>query len=210
MIIVLIGLPGSGKGTQGQLLANKLKLPLIATGDMFRKMMQSNGEEGALLNGLISQGKLVPSELVNKVVEKILQHPEYQGGCIIDGYPRNLEQVKFLAEITKQDIKAIYFEISQALIQKRILGRFSCVGCGKIYNKYYSRPKIDNVCDICQSTSFTYRKDDDEQTLIKRINEYKTETYPIIDYFKKQGQCHIIDASRTTEAIFTELENLFR
>lgn len=210
MIIVLIGLPGSGKGTQGQLLAEKIKLPLISTGDMFRKMLQSNGEEGALLNDFISQGKLVPSKLVNKVVEKFLGQQEYKNGCIIDGYPRNLEQVKFLEEITKQDIKVIYFEISEGLIRKRILGRFSCVGCGKIYNSYYTRPKVENVCDICKSTNFTYRKDDDEQTLIKRINEYKTETYPIIDYYKKRGGCYVIDASKTTGEISAELESLFR
>ena len=210
MIIVLLGLPGSGKGTQGQLLAEKLKVPIISTGDMFRQMLKSNEEEGVLLNSFISQGKLVPTKLVNQLVKKFLGQQEYKNGCIIDGYPRNLEQVKFLEEITKQEIKAIYFQVSEETIRKRILGRFNCAECGKIYNSYYANPKVENVCDICKSTNFTYRKDDDEQTLIKRINEYNTETYPIIDYYKKLGNLCSVDASKATDEVSIQLESLFR
>ena len=147
MLILLIGLPGSGKGTQGKFLANKLHLPHLSTGDMFRKMAKREDSEAKLLKQYIDTGKLVPGNLVNKIVEKFLADEEYKNGCVLDGYPRNLEQAKFLEEITKQPITVIYLNIDDDIVIKRILGRFTCAVCEKNYNSYFDKPKIENVCD---------------------------------------------------------------
>lgn len=210
MIIVLIGPPGSGKGTQGKLLAEKLNLPHISTGDMFREMAKLGNEEVALIKGYMEQGKLVPSELVNKVVEKYLSDEQYKIGCVLDGYPRNLEQANFLQNAIKQDIKVIFFDVDDQMIIKRILGRFNCINCGQIYNSYFVKPKIDNVCDICNSKDFAHRKDDDEQIIKRRIREYKVETSPLINYYQHNADFYVIDASKDKEEVASVLDKLLK
>lgn len=207
MIFALIGPPGSGKGTQGQFLSQKLLLPHLSTGDMLRKMVDSGAEEGKLANEYMNNGKLVPSELVNKIVKKCLSLAEYEKGCLLDGYPRNIEQAKFLEKI-RHDIKILYFAADDQIIIKRILGRYNCKNCGKIYNKYYFKPKQDGICDICGSSSFSYRNDDDEASVKRRLTEYKRETYPLVDYYQKGGHLFKIDANKTTQEVEAELNSL--
>lgn len=211
MIIVLMGPPGSGKGTQGKLLAEKLNLPHVSIGNIFRDMVKSASEEGSLVQAYMSEGKLIPSDLVNKVVQKFLAQDEYKAGCVLDGYPRNLEQAKFLDEfLGKQEIKVLFFDIDDQTIIQRILGRFTCASCGQIYNQFFVKPKIDNICDVCGSDQFIYRKDDDDQTVKKRIEEYKTETYPLLDYYRNNGQLHVIDANQSRKDIRLVLEKLLK
>ncbi|MCC8417117.1 MAG: adenylate kinase [Rickettsia endosymbiont of Bryobia graminum] len=212
MIIVLMGPPGSGKGTQGKLLAEKLNLPHVSVGNIFREVVESGNEEGSLVQDYMSKGKLVPSELVNRVVQKFLSQNEYETGCVLDGYPRNLEQAKFLDQVLskKESIKVLFFDINDQIIIQRILGRFTCASCGQIYNQFFVKPKIDNVCDICGSHQFVHRKDDDEQTAKNRVEEYKAETYPLIYYYKNNNKLHVIDASQSMEDIGLVLDKLLK
>lgn len=206
-----MGPPGSGKGTQGKLLAEKLNLSHVSVGNIFREMVESGNEEGNLVQGYMSKGKLIPSSLVNKVVEKFLSQNGYKTGCVLDGYPRNLEQAKFLDEfLGKEEIKVLFFDIDDQIIIQRILGRFTCSSCGQIYNQFFVKPKIDNVCDVCGSDQFAHRKDDDEQTVKKRVEEYKAETYPLLDYYKNNNQLHVIDASQSMEDIGSVLDKLLK
>ncbi len=210
MILTLIGLPGSGKGTQGQMLAKKLGIPLISIGDMLRTIIRENREEARLLNQYISEGKLVPSELTNKIVQKILLVGAQKNGCIFDGYPRNLLQAKFLENITNQKIITIFFDIEDEVVIKRILGRFNCGDCAKIYNSYYKKPIIDGVCDSCGSTQFIYRQDDSEEVIRKRIQEYKKETSPLISYYKNSENFYSIDAQQGEVEVTSKLNALLK
>jgi len=210
VIFILIGSPGSGKGTQGQVLAKKLNIPHISIGDMFRDILTAGGEEASLLNEYMSQGKLVPSEFTNKIVEKTLSSDKQKNGCILDGYPRNLTQAKFLEKITRQNITIIYFNVNDDIAIKRILGRFNCAECSKIYNTYYKRPKVDNVCDECGATKFIYRQDDSEEIIRKRIEEYKKETSPLVDYYKNFNNFYSIDAGQAEEEVVLKLQALLK
>jgi adenylate kinase len=209
MIIVLIGLPGSGKGTQGRLLAKKLNLSHISIGDMLRQMIEVQSQEGFLIKECIAQGKLVPSDLVNSIVKDFLSQEQYKNGYVLDGYPRNLEQAHFLMEFANHPIKVLFFDIDEQVIIERIRGRFNCGNCGQIYNQYSIKPKIKGVCDICGINNFIYRNDDDdEQTIKKRIQEYKIETYPLIDYYKNNAGFYIIEASKNKKEVELFLDKM--
>ncbi len=210
MIIVLIGPPGSGKGTQGRILSECLGIELISVGDMLRKLANSEGEKNALLHQYMSEGKLVPVELVNEVVQTAMSSKEYSKGCLLDGYPRSVEQAKFLESFVQDEIKVIYFEVDDQVVVKRLAGRFTCASCGEIYNTYYAQPKKEGVCDICNSDKFIHRRDDEENVIVKRIAEYKNETYPLVEYYKDRGNFYLIDASKRKEEVEIAIESLLK
>ncbi|WP_375326387.1 adenylate kinase [Candidatus Tisiphia endosymbiont of Nemotelus uliginosus] len=210
MIIALMGPPGSGKGTQGKLLAEKLNLPHISIGDIFRELVEQGDNESQLLQFYMSRGKLVPSELVNNIVQKFVSQKKYEKGYIIDGYPRNVAQAKYFNNLVKQEVKILFFIIEEQTIIKRILGRFSCVNCGQIYNKFFIKLKIENVCDVCGSSQFIHRKDDDESTIKQRIAEYQIETNPLVDYYKNNQQLYSINANKNREDIELAIDKLLK
>ena len=174
-IILLIGPPGSGKGTQGKLLAEKLMLPHISTGDIFRKIAINNTDESRILHKYMDSGKLVPSELVNRIVKQVLLSDDYKNGCVLDGYPRNLEQAEYLGKNVEAEISCVFFNVVDEVAIKRIAGRYSCEICGNIYNKYYDNPTIEGVCDNCGSTELIFRSDDDEKTVLSRMESGRFE-----------------------------------
>lgn len=202
MIVILIGAPGSGKGTQASILSSEIGLKHISTGDVLRKYASSETEEGRVLRDLMKGGMLVPSDMVNLLILKEL---ESNVDCILDGYPRNVAQAEFLASNYSGDLKVIYLNVSEELLIQRITGRFSCKKCGKIYNKYLNRPQKDNECDVCGCSEFVVRNDDDSATLVKRIEEYKKETMPLIKYYQERVGVVTVDASKTLDKITSEL-----
>lgn len=205
-IILLIGPPGSGKGTQGKLLAEKLMLPHISTGDIFRKIAINNTDESRILNEYMDSGKLVPSELVNRIVKQVLLSDDYKNGCVLDGYPRNLEQAEYLGKSVEAEISCVFFNVADEVAIKRIAGRYSCEICGNIYNKYYDNPKIEGVCDNCGSTELIFRSDDDEKTVLSRMEEYKKETLPLIEYYKNKGKFFNVNAAAKKEEVNAEID----
>jgi adenylate kinase len=204
-IILLMGHPGSGKGTQGKILSEKLMLPHISTGDIFRKMAKSGTEESKLLNEYMISGQLVPADLVNKIVRKAILSGEYRDGCILDGYPRNLKQAEYFIENVDTEVSTVFFEVADEIIIKRITGRYSCQSCGAIYNKYFDTLKMDGVCDHCGSNRLESRLDDDEGTALARINEYKKETLPVVEYYKRKGMFFTVNAGATREEVLKEI-----
>ncbi len=205
-----MGPPGSGKGTQGKLLAEKLDLPHISIGNIFREMVGAGNKEGELLQDYMSKGKLAPTELVNEIVQKFLSPVKYDKGYVLDGYPRNIDQAKFLDGLINQDSKILFFDIENQTIIKRILGRFNCTNCGQIYNQFFIKPKIENICDLCGLSQFTHRKDDDEETVRQRIEEYKTETYPLIDYYNNNKKLYMVNANKNKEDIEIFIDKLLK
>lgn len=195
-IIILLGMPGAGKGTQAATLSKKIKLPSLSTGDIFRAMSKKNSEEAKKLKSILDNGQLVPDDLANKIVIDYMDSPECANGCILDGYPRTLEQAKFFTNnIKNADITAIYLDASDDVVTKRILGRFSCNNCKKIYNKFFDTPKQAGICDQCGEGNFSTRSDDDETTIRNRIEQYHSLTAPLVDYFTALSKLHKVDAS---------------
>ena len=210
MLIILIGPPGSGKGTQGKLLAHKLNLPYLSTGDMLRKIVENDEPIGKSLRNYINSGKLIPVDLINNMVEKFLDNEECSRGCVLDGYPRSVDQAKFLENIVNQHIKVIHFDIKDEEILKRILGRFSCSICEKNYNLYFHKPKVENVCDDCGSSQFTHRIDDNEKTFKERLQIYKAETHPLIEHYQNLASFYTVDASKNKDEIASLLLDLLK
>lgn len=204
-IIILLGLPGAGKGTQGANLSKELKIPHISTGDIFRKIAETNSKEANYLREYMAAGKLVPSEMVNKVVRKFLLSEECRDGCILDGYPRNLKQAEYLLENINSDILMLFLDVKDEIVVKRILGRYNCSSCGAVYNKYFHNTKKEGVCDECGSKDFAHRTDDDEHTILSRIEEYRKETLPMVEYYKKKGKFFAVDAGATIEKVVEEV-----
>jgi adenylate kinase len=209
-IILLLGLPGSGKGTQGAILSNKLALPHISTGDIFRKMILEESKDSKKLDEYMNKGKLVPSDLVNKIVRKFILSDECHEGCILDGYPRTLAQAEYFISNIDTKVSVIYLKIDDDIVVRRILGRIICTSCGKLYNKYFDKPNKEGVCDECGANEFIARDDDDEDTILARIEEYKKETLPLIEYYKHKGKFFTINAGESKEQVVNELASIIK
>ena len=209
-IIILLGLPGSGKGTQAAILSNELLLPHISTGDIFRKMISEGSEESKLLAEYMNEGKLVPVDLVNKIVKKFIRSDECKGGCILDGYPRTLSQAEYLIENIDAEINVIFFKVEDNVVMKRVLGRMNCASCGRIYNKYFDNPKKEGICDECKSTEFLSRSDDDEVTVLSRIEEYRKETLPLVEYYQHKGRFFTVNADGSKQDVIDEMAKIIK
>jgi len=209
-IILLLGLPGSGKGTQGAILSKELALPHISTGDIFRKMILDESKESKMLAKYMNEGKLVPTDLVNKIVRQFILSDECHEGCILDGYPRTLGQAEYFIENIDTNVNVIFFDVADDIVVKRILGRISCVSCGRLYNEYFDQPKKEGVCDECGATEFAARADDDESTILSRIEEYKKETLPLIEYYKHKGKFFTVNAGESKEQVVNELASIIK
>jgi adenylate kinase len=184
MNIVIFGPQGSGKGTQAQTLSEKLNVPSITMGDLFRNEVGLKSAIGQKIEDLINQGKLVEDDLTIEVLKNRLSRTDCQSGFILDGFPRNLDQAAALDKITAVD-KALEIWISDEESIKRISGRRSCPQCGAVYHLITNPSTTDEVCDKCQ-TKLIIRDDDKEEVIGKRLEQYHRQTEPLIDYYQKQ------------------------
>lgn len=209
-IIVLLGLPGSGKGTQAADLSEKLGVPHISTGDILRKKLKDDSDDALLLASYMNEGKLVPNELVNRIAKDFVGSSECESGCLLDGYPRTVQQADYFIENIDSNINVIFFDVDAEIVKKRILGRLSCASCGRLYNKYFDTTKKDGVCDECGSTEFIERVDDTESTILSRIENYKKETFPLIKYFKEKGKFFTVNAGGSKEQVANEVSTIIK
>lgn len=190
MIIIMLGAPGSGKGTASKLLAEQLNLIHISTGDMFREAIKNGEEMGKELESYMSKGLLVPDEIVIKIIENNLNKPEAKNGVVLDGFPRTQKQAEALKEMLQSEGKnvdmALQLNIPDKDIIYRTVKRRICSNkeCGAIYNTEFKKPKTENVCDVCGSP-LTQRKDDNEETIRNRLNTYHNRSEEIIKYYEK-------------------------
>ncbi len=210
-IIVLIGAPGAGKGTQARLLQERKNIPQISTGDMFREMMKADTPLAMEVQQILAAGKLVSDELTFQIVKDRTSRDDTKETYILDGYPRTAVQAAQLEELAKEqgkEIKAILVDIPKDELMKRLTGRRNCPVCGEIYNIYSKPPKTDDVCDFHPETELNHRADDNEESVSTRLATYEAQTKPLIDYYENSGRLEKISGTGELEDIYSELEKL--
>lgn len=212
-IIVLIGAPGAGKGTQARLLQERLGIPQISTGDIFREMKKTHTSLAEELKGILDSGALVSDDLTYKVVEERTSREDCKGTYILDGYPRTAvqaEQLEKLADDQDKTIQAIEVFVPKEELMNRLTGRRSCVICGEIYNIYSKPPKNDNVCDFHPENQLKHRADDNEQSVANRLDNYEKQTKPLIDYYEQTNRLERVNGKGDLEGIYQEIEKVIQ
>jgi len=210
MILVLLGPPGSGKGTQGVLLKNKLGFEHISTGDMLRAEVSKKSPLGLKAEEYMKQGLLVPDDLIIAMIKNILiQAPNKN--YVFDGFPRNVNQAEafetMLNTMGLQVDKVFYFDLDDDVIIKRLSGRRVCPKCSATYNIYYQKPKNDTLCDN-DATPLIQRDDDKEEIIANRLRVYKEQTFPLIEYYKSKNKLFVVSANGTQEEVFEKLKSM--
>jgi len=212
-IIVLMGAPGAGKGTQARLLQERLKLPQISTGDIFRALKESQAPLAIEVREIMTQGRLVPDELTIRVVKERTSHDDCRNGYILDGFPRTPAQAESLESLAAEqgnEISPVLIDIPTEILEKRMTGRRNCPVCGEIYNVYFKPPLHDNVCDVHSDTQLTHRADDNAATVKARLTTYEEQTRPLIDYYHSRDLLRTVDGNRDPEVIYREIEAIVR
>ena len=209
MNIIFLGAPGSGKGTQALMLANEIKFPAISTGEALREEVTNQSKVGKLAKSYMESGKLVPDEVVIDIIKNRIAKDDCQKGFILDGFPRNISQAKSLEDMLlslDKKIDVVFnFEINEDVLIERISGRFSCKKCKAVYNKYSKLPKKEGICDICNSSEFESRSDDNEATVKSRLEVYHESTFELIEFYKKKNLIVSIEAVKKPTLVFQEL-----
>jgi len=203
--IVLLGPPGSGKGTQAKKLEKELGYKQISTGDLLREAVREGSPIGKMAEKYMKEGALVPDEVIVKLVEEaLLQTQKFT----LDGFPRNTNQAKMLEGLLESKgavlQHVILLVVADDEIVKRLLARRVCPVCGRVYNLITSPPKNDTICDDC-GVELVKRQDDNEVTIRNRLKVYREETAPLINYYRSKGILKEVDASRQPEAIFSDI-----
>ena len=210
-IIVLMGAPGAGKGTQARLLRERVGVPHISTGDMFREMKRAETPLGERLRSIMSSGALVPDDLTIRVVEERTGQPDCRNGYILDGFPRTTAQAEMLERLAASQgngLVAVFVDVPFRIIEKRVTGRRNCPVCGEIYNLYFKPPARDEVCDLHPETKLNRRTDDNSETIKARLATYEQETRPLLDYYERTGRLRRVDGTRDAEAIYADVERI--
>jgi adenylate kinase len=191
MYIIVLGAPGAGKGTQADILSQEMNFPHIASGDLFRQALEEKTEVGLLAKSYMDKGKLVPDDVAIKMILERINQPDCTSGCILDGFPRTLHQAEILdkafGEQGKAIDKALYIEVPNEKLVKRISGRRLCRVCQTPYHIISSPPKNPSKCDKCGGELYQ-RSDDKEKTVKERLSIFFAQTVPILDYYKKQNK----------------------
>ena len=206
MIIILLGPPGAGKGTQAKVLVEKLKIPHISTGDLLRQNVKSNTPFGIQAKGYMEKGELVPDTLVNEMLLARIKADDTKNGLILDGYPRNIAQALILeGKLDKRDgIYVVYLQTSQPVVIQRLSGRRVCTKCGANFHLKNMPPKKEGICDLCGAALYQ-RPDDCEETIKRRLDVYLKETASVVDYYDKKGMLYRISADEDPDIVVDKI-----
>ena len=212
MNIILFGPPGAGKGTQAQKIVNKFNLYQASTGDLLRNEIKNKSDVGKKIEQIISQGDFVTDDIVNQILKKVIINPLYRNRIIFDGYPRNIAQAENLEIMLNADNQSInyvlFLKVNREIIEKRILGRITCEKCNKTLNEYLNKEEIEK--HECGITYLKKRKDDNQESIITRYEEYIKKTKPVLDFYSSRTYFHEIDGSQKIQVITNEIEHIFK
>lgn len=212
MIVILLGPPGAGKGTQAQTLAKTRGIVQLSTGDMLRAAVKAGTEVGKQAESIMKAGGLVSDEIVIRIIADRIREPDCAKGFLLDGFPRTLPQAVGLDTLLEQQNKKIdvvvEMKVDDAALIDRITGRFTCAKCGAGYHDLFKKPKADNTCDNCGSHEFSRRADDNAETVKSRLMAYYRETAPLIGYYFAKGKLKSIDGMAQIDEVERQLNTV--
>jgi len=206
--VIFLGPPGSGKGTQAKELAKAYGIPHLSTGDMLREHVSKGTALGLKAKPIMERGELVPDSLVLKMVAERIERPDCSHGFMFDGFPRTVTQAKYLGELLKQhgfkQPFVLHLVIGSSVLMRRLTGRRTCKVCGEIYNVYERPPKVEGICDK-DGGELLQRPDDREDVIRERLHAYEKQTAPLVQYYRRLGLLHDIDADKSFEEVKQEM-----
>ena len=210
MILVFLGPPGAGKGTQAKLLSQRMGFLHLSTGDLLREAVKNQTPLGKKAKEYMDRGELVPDELIVQLIEETMPK---DGNVILDGFPRTVNQALALEEMLKgkgeKISKVLFFDVPDEVIIDRLSGRRVCSKCGAVYHVKYNPPKVEGMCDLCGG-SLMQRDDDREEVVKKRLEVYRKQTQPLIEFYQERGIIYKLDAGKGVEELFEEVKGLVR
>jgi len=208
--LVFLGPPGAGKGTQAKLLSQRMGFLHLSTGDLLREAVKNQTPLGKKAKEYMDRGELVPDELIVQLIEETMPK---DGNVILDGFPRTVNQALALEEMLKgkgeKISKVLFFDVPDEVIIDRLSGRRVCSKCGAVYHVKYNPPKVEGVCDLCGG-SLVQRDDDKEEVVKKRLEVYRKQTQPLIEFYQDRGIIYRLDAEKGVEELFEEVKGLVR
>jgi adenylate kinase len=211
MVLILMGPPGCGKGTQGKRLEEHYKIPELATGDMLRSAVKNKTPVGVKAKGFMDRGALVPDEVIIGVMRERMGAEDCKNGFILDGFPRTVVQAEalnaLLKDLKKKITAAVNLDVADDEVVKRLSGRRSCPSCGATYHITFSPPKKEGRCDKC-GAELVQRSDDREDTIRSRLSVYRAQTAPLIDFYDRMGLLKNVDGTGTIDRIFKTVRSL--
>jgi adenylate kinase len=214
MNLILLGPPGAGKGTQAKRLEDRHSLVQLSTGDMLRAVVASGAPLGQQAKEIMAAGKLMPDELMIEMIADRITKPDCSTGFILDGFPRTVPQAEALDRmLEKKGLKldhVIEMKVDDAALVERITGRYTCAKCGQGYHDKFQTPKVDGVCDVCGSTEFTRRADDNAETVSTRLAAYHKQTAPILPYYRERGVLETVDGMADIDVVAEQIETLLK
>lgn len=207
-VVILLGPPGSGKGTQAVRLTKELGIPHISTGDLFRENISQDTELGKRAKTFMNAGKLVPDELVLDMLFDRVSRPDSAGGYLLDGFPRTLPQAEALEKhlAANTNLTVLDLEVPDEVIVKRAEGRLTCKSCGNVHNKYFSPPEKEGVCDKCGG-ELMQRPDDKADVVQERLRVYHDQTQPLVEYYNRKGVLKRVDGTKSPDEVFSSLKD---
>lgn len=212
MNLILLGLPGAGKGTQASRISEKYNIPHISTGDMFRSAMKNKTELGLKAKQYMDAGELVPDDVTNGIVKERLLEKDAKSGFLLDGYPRTLNQAQALQQALSSTNRrldqVIYIKVPKDILMERLTGRFMCSNCGATYHKVTNPPKVEGTCDKCGSHDFYQREDDKPETVENRINVNEEQTEKLAKHYSELNLVREIDGEQSPKQVFSDIVDI--
>ncbi len=199
--LMMLGPPGAGKGTQAKLLSERLEIAHVSTGDMLREARRNSTPMGLEAGRFMDAGQLVPDEVVIGIIEERLGGEKGSNGFILDGFPRTRAQAEALSEMGLELDAVLNIKVSDEEVVRRLGGRVSCPACGAVYHEIFNPPTAANTCDACGHEGLVKRDDDQEATILKRLESYWAQTNPLVEYYRSKGVLVDIDGERSPSEV---------